>query len=350
MHSTDYSRRYGQSLKKWDFQSGYYAGDSSSPILIAKASLVVMGVLIFWKRSDDWMAILMSAALMTVMAEGILVQDNLQWAVKVIFMISWAIWFYLPFVFPSGRFEPRWARWIVFLITILSTTAYAFYPDPGLALLMGSTAWMVLTLYAIPYRYLRVSNPIERQQTKWIGIGLIGTILASLPWVLHTVMLPPSSPSIERVGFLVLNMILYPLMYATFAICIGISILRYRLWDIDLIVRRTLVYGILTGTLALLYFSLVTLLQALSASVFGLQSPVVIVLSTLAIAAVFNPLRKGIQNLLDRRFYRNKYNAELALANFATAARNETDIKCLNEALIDVIQETMQPETVTLWH
>jgi IS30 family transposase len=99
----------------------------------------------------------------------------------------------------------------------------------------------------------------------------------------------------------------------------------------------------------LLYFGLVTLLQSLSASFLGLQSPVIIVLSTLVIAALFNPLRRRLQDLIDRRFYRNKYDAEKALARFAEAARNETELQCLNEALLEVVQETVQPEQVSLW-
>ncbi len=99
----------------------------------------------------------------------------------------------------------------------------------------------------------------------------------------------------------------------------------------------------------MLLLRLVTLLQSISASVFGRQSPVITVLSTLAIAALFNPLRIRIQDLIDRRFFRSKYDAEKALAQFADAARNETDIKCLNEALLEVVQETVQPESVSLW-
>jgi hypothetical protein len=140
---------------------------------------------------------------------------------------------------------------------------------------------------------------------------------------------------------------------------LAIAITRYRLFDLDILIRRTLVYSLLSGLLGLVYFGGVALFQAIltadrglltaGEAVSGQPSAVVIVITTLAIAALFNPLRRRIQDFIDRRFYRRKYDAEKALAEFAAAARSEMDLQLLSSKLVDVVQQTVQPESARLW-
>jgi hypothetical protein len=154
-------------------------------------------------------------------------------------------------------------------------------------------------------------------------------------------------PSI--LGRSILNANTLGLLVLPFPISLAIAIWRHQLFDIDLIIRRTLIYTILTTLLALVYFGSVLLLQTLFSAVTDQQSPLIIVLSTLAIAALFNPLRGRVQDFIDRRFYRAKYDAERTLARFAETAREELNLEQLSEALLAVVEETMQPERVSLW-
>ena len=138
------------------------------------------------------------------------------------------------------------------------------------------------------------------------------------------------------------------LAFAALGLAILIAILRYRLFDIDIIIRRTTSYAILSALLALIYFGSIVVLQQLLAPITG-ESDLAVVLSTLLIAALFLPLRRRVQDAIDRRFFRRKYDAEKVLQQFAATARDETDLDALTAELLRVIQETMEPEHVSMW-
>ena len=139
--------------------------------------------------------------------------------------------------------------------------------------------------------------------------------------------------------------------FNSFPLAVGIAVLRYRLFDIDVVINRTLVYGGLTATLALVYFGGVTATQAIFRGITGQeeQPQFTIVVSTLVIAALFNSLRRRIQSFIDRRFYRKKYDVAKTLEAFSAKLRDETDLDALSEDLVGVVRETMQPAHVTLW-
>src|SRR6266516_4384485 len=196
------------------------------------------------------------------------------------------------------------------------------------------------------YRYRRIFTPTERQQTKWVLFGIVIALVGML-----TLNLAPLSFSLQSGLFNVANDSLFFFVLLAIPLSIGVAMLRSRLYDIDVLINRTLVYGTLTAILTLTYVGLILALQSLTHALTGQagNQPVVIVGSTLVIAALFQPLRHRIQWVIDRRFYRRKYDAARTVAAFSATLRNEVELTQLSEHLVAVVQETMQPSHVSLW-
>jgi len=331
-------------------------------IIVAVWSAI--GFLIFWRRSDDWFALVaafflmvfvtafpgLPASLLALVYPALDVPTRLM---SFLGQVSISLFFLL---FPNGRLVPRWMG-LILLLFIIEALSSVFPPASpfngnnwpgwltGLVALVGYGAIIFSQVY--PYR--RVSTPVERQQTKWVVLGITTVATGFLVFgLLFSVWFPalnqPDSPYS-------LIQIIYPLLTLLLPVSIGMAILRYRLYDIDVLISRTLVYGTLTVLLALVYFGLVIGLESVVRLFTGQvsASPVVIVVSTLAIAALFQPLRRRLQIIIDRRFYRSKYDAAKTVAAFSATLRQEVDVDQLRTHLLAVVQETMQPTHVSLW-
>ena len=202
---------------------------------------------------------------------------------------------------------------------------------------------LLVAAAASVFMRLRYAIGVESQQIKWFAYAAAATVIGlSLAYVIPTVIDTPLW--FERAGYAVLIAVI-----PAIPISIGIAILRYRLYDIDIIINRTLVYGSLTATLVALYFGGIVVLQRIFVALTGQQSTLAVVASTLLIAALFNPPRRRIQSFIDRRFYRRKYDARKTLEDFSVKLRDETDLDALEDDLVGVVTGTMQPAHVSLW-
>jgi hypothetical protein len=315
--------------------------------------------LIFFRRSNDPLAIITSLMLIFVgpyLVGGVASEyetfPGWLYSSLILQIIGELLLFIFLFTFPSGKFVPGWSAWVIVGMAMLAF-ANLLFEFASVFLVYIFIVGGLAGLIAQAYRFWRVSAPTERQQAKWATLGLIGPILTVGWWVFVMVPQEISSPVSEsgaRVFVSIASMVVTSVAPLLLPLGISVSIFRYRLWDIDLIIRRTLQYSLLTGLLALIYFGGVLIFQGVFSSLTeNSDSPVIIVISTLAIAALFTPLRRRVQDFIDRRFYRKKYNAEQALAQFAATARDEVDMEKLTTALLNVVEETMQPEKVSLW-
>jgi len=343
---------------------GLSLGDYAALLVALTLALVVVSLVvstvIIWRRSHDRMALLVALMLATGGTTGVTATApaTSPWLVpdECLTFLNITLLVLVFLLFPSGQFVPQWMRWIL-VVFLAVQVPFTFFPHAALlpntpvsqlGWLVASGEFVTVVLVQL-YRYRRVSSPLQRQQTKWVVFGIAVPItVIVLMTVLYLIF-----PGLSLPGSL------YPLAYNVFGTCwplffplsFGFAMLRSRLWDIDILINRTLVYGTLTASLALVYVGLIIGLQSLVHLLTGTLSeqPLVIVASTLAMAALFHPLRQRIQAIIDRRFYRRKYDAAKTVEAFSATLRQEVDLDQLREHLLAVVQETMQPTHVSLW-
>jgi hypothetical protein len=343
-----------------------------------------MGALIVIRQGGNRVGWLMMMAAFAIAHPFVFLVSFLPSPPIILTLIDWLLlwvqsWFWLLAIisifqivlnFPDGRPpSTRW-NWInavtlvtIFLLALMAmfserigptNKAWAvdnplnFLPPPlfqGGTLLSGIGMFVLASgsLTSLFFRFRR-GRHVERAQIKWL-LFAGALILPAFGLVFAYYMnAPGTSDGVSwQEAFAMISLLLFPLALIS-------AILRHRLYDIDIIIRRTLIYGILTALLALTYFGGIVLLQNIFGQMVGdTKSPMITVISTLAIVALFNPLRTRIQTFIDRRFYRRKYDAEQILARFSAAARDEVDLERLTSALLATVEETMQPDHVNLW-
>jgi hypothetical protein len=342
---------------------GFYAAYTVALDCLVAAGYSAVAILLFWRKSAEPMALFTALALLTfgtatfTSSMQVLADVAPEWwlPVQVVGFIGDVSMLTFLYLFPDGHFVPHWSRWLALLWLAYQVPAY-FAPQSPADLAgtwLGGVIFPSLVASGVAaqvYRYRRVASLEQRQQTKWVVFGVVVGIALDLTVVavVTSGILPWRFEPGSLAYFLVLTVAFFALLLIPLSI--GVAILRARLWDIDIIIRRTLVYSSLSGVLLLVYVSSIVLLQAVLRPLFGQQSPqLVTVASTLVIAALFSPLRRRIQTVIDQRFYRRKYDAAQILAAFGATMRDKTDLDALVDELLMVVKQTMQPSHVSLW-
>jgi hypothetical protein len=322
--------------------------------------------------------------------------EYVAWFSSCLWFVTLTVGVFLILLFPDGQLPSRWWRlvaWVALLGVTLAVLGFGFMPDIlivshpyvqnpfgvigviggglttyelfGASRFLGVMLLLTSSLAALisPILRLHHTRGIERQQIKWflfaavpltVFLGLIelDLIISTLAYDFYLrfdflfnngTSIFPSWEAFSGVQFVAVFSLLFTPVFTY------IAILKYRLYDIDILINRTLVYGSLSAILVALYFGGIVVLQRVFILLTGQQSTLAVVASTLLIAALFTPLRRRIQSFIDRRFYRRKYDARKTLEAFSTQLRNETDLGALSDDLVRVVRETMQPAHVSLW-
>ncbi|MCC7360816.1 MAG: hypothetical protein IT317_15140 [Anaerolineales bacterium] len=327
--------------------------------------MLLIALFVFWQRPAEpagW-ALLLLAAVLFANALSALVPDGPTTQVSAVWWVAafYSYWifgiligpslFLLSLTFPRpkrllARFP--WLGVLPFTIFWLLTAVFGLRAEVGFGL---TGVFFLLTLLSLVHSLFTQRDAVSRAQFMWGLAGLLLAVLCFAPVFAGVFAILLGVPD-DQLGILKdstlqnVNVLAFP----AFTVCLAVAILRYRLWDIEVILRRTLVYGVLTGLLALAYFGAVVMLEQLVRPLTGhSQNALVNVISTLLIAALFGPLRRRVQNFIDRRFYRRKYDAAQVIAAFGSALRDEVALEQVTAQLADTAAAAVQPSQVSVW-
>ena len=336
---------------------------ATTPVLIflALQALVggltcAVGLLILANKHRTGLGLFMALTLVLQGANGIgtrplmIVFPALTVLLNFLGAISWQLGFIVLHLFPDGRFVPRWTAWLLPAWAVANLIGVSSTETIPLLQVTLMTILIFIAVGSQVYRYFRRADAISRQQTKWIVYGVMAFGLI-LPFAMLPFVVPGLFDKTTGEGLAWTIAVRASSMVSTllFPVTIAIAVLRYRLWDIDIILRRTVTYAIVSGALAIVYFGANIIAQSVIGALGGQRNEVAIVASTLAVAALFSPVRRRVQNAIDRRFNRQRYDADKVVADFAEYAAHETDLATLQARIVGVVAETIQPRHVSLW-
>jgi hypothetical protein len=355
------TRSQAASLRGIHISLDAYVAITLTLAVVSMLVCLTVSAFLIWRKPNDRMAVLVALLLVAFIPLNVIAPlpfGPTPWTSPYSYAL-FALGMLLAVVFslfPTGRFVPRELRWGIIVIAAMQIVSN-FIPLPNLDpnLYSSSVAWL-LTLAAMAaltvaqvYRYRYVSTPLQRQQTKWVVLGLAIPIALLAAETLVTLAIPGAVQGSALVVLVINESDFFaPLLLA---IGFGFAVMRYRLWEIDSLINRALVYGALTLLLTSLYAGLVFGLQSAFRTVIGQsgEDNIAIVISTLVIAALILPARRWIQTIIDHRFYRSKYNAARTLQGFSDSLRHEIHVDALRERLLQVVDKTVQPAHASLW-
>ena len=319
---------------------------------------LAIGMFIYIRKSKEWLAVIVSLMLITTFSADLYTGFQIAYPAAMglallLMGVNTILLIVFLYIFPTGSFLPRWTALLaVFWILILFTNS--IFPSltmvtpgrPELFAFLLLAGLFVSSILVLLYRYRVVFNPIQRDQTKWVVFGVVVTWGGEIMFNLLRLALPIFS---QNAVFLISWNIITLTWTLIFPVSMLFAVLSSALLDIDVLIRRTLAYTVVIISLLIIYIGSVLLLQKIFEVITDQRSPLISIISTLVIAAISTPLRQRIQDNLNKIFFRNHYNTELTVQEFSESARSDVDLDEISTQLVHVVQNTLQPEFLSLW-
>lgn len=340
----------------WDIQ--FYANLIIVFQVLLYLTNLSIGIFLYSRKAEDWLAILLSLMLLTSLQADfyraiLQAYPEFYWPASLIALLNSILIIVFFHIFPTGSFQPRWTRFLAaFWIILIAAFSYRngmvyLWEAQSRDLIIVLVSIVLLSSISILiYRYLYILNRYQREQTRWVVFGVSVTLVGEILLEIIRLLIPVIS---ENAIMLVTWNLLSLTLGFVLPISILFAVLSSALLDIDVLIRRTLAYTALTIILLIIYVISVLGFQRLFELVTGQRSALAAIVSTLLIAASFTPLRQKIQDYINRTFYRQQYNTEIAFQELSQIVREDVDLDQMSMMIAKTIQNTLQPEFLSVW-